>query len=91
MFSRSIFTNSYLKHESSAHAQLAIACLYISFIHFMTCYQLETYNKETFWEVESLDDTMNMITWLFFETLCGVQLLARNANLNASYKFGILI
>ena len=57
----------------------------------MTCYQLETYDKETFWEVEFLDDTMNMITWLFFETLCGVQLLARNANLNASYKFGILI
>ena len=47
MFSRDILTRLSLKSEKSAHAQLAITCLYILFANFMTWYQLESYIKDT--------------------------------------------
>ena len=47
MFSRGIFTLLRLKPEKSAHAQLAITCLYILFSNFLIWYQPESYIKDT--------------------------------------------
>ena len=52
--------------------------------HFLTWYQLQIYIEDI---IEgSIDDVINMVTWLFLEVLSGVQLHTWNVTLHTSQK-----
>ena len=87
-FNSSILKSLYVKFELLLMRNYAITrlCILYKFHDMVSDWNLHWGYS---WRMESVDNIVSVITWLFLEILSDVQYLTRNANLSTSYKVNI--
>ena len=71
-FNTRILTPLYLKFKTSAHVQIAFIHYYILFTSFLTWYEFDTYNKDTFSYTKLVNNFINLNMWLFLKIYSGL-------------------